>query len=300
LSDQLNGFLNINKPLGLTSHDVVAKIRYKAKKVTGNKKFKVGHAGTLDPAATGVLVICLGQSTRLSEYAMRSTKQYRATIQLGIVTDSYDSEGEIIRQTDASHITRNDVEKILPQFTGDIAQVPPMHSAIKQDGKKLYELARQGETVERPARDVSIHHLEVVSWDTPTFVLDVTCSSGTYIRSLAYDIGEVLGVGAHLAGLIRTRSGGFSVEESLSLEMILEEDIDLMPHLMPPLTALQNWHVVPVKDEEIQAIIQGRRIPVLEEVTDEQAIAVEPDGHLLAILEKRDSTWKPHKVFIRD
>lgn len=300
MSDRLNGFLNINKPLGLTSHDVVGKIRYKAKKVTGNKKIKVGHAGTLDPAATGVLVICLDQATRLSEYAMRSTKQYRATVRLGMVTDSYDSEGEVIREADASHITQADVELVLPQFTGEIAQIPPMHSAIKQGGKKLYELARQGETVERPARDVTIHTLEIVSWDAPSFVLDVTCSSGTYIRSLAYDIGEALGVGGYLAGLIRTRSGGFAVSDSFDLERVLAEDFDIAAHLMPPLTALQDWPVVPVKDEEIQAIIQGRRIPVREETADEQAIAVEEDGHLLAILEKREITWKPHKVFIRD
>lgn len=300
MSEQLNGFLNINKPLGLTSHDVVAKIRYKAKKLTGNKKLKVGHAGTLDPAATGVLVICLGQASRLSEYAMHSTKQYRAAIRLGIVTDSYDSEGQIVRETDASQITQADVENVLPQFTGDIEQIPPMYSAIKQGGKKLYELARQGETVERAARNVTIHNLEIVSWNAPDFELLVTCSSGTYIRSLAYDIGEALGVGAYLAGLERTRSGNFRVENALDLDALLQPDVNLYPYLLPPLTALEDWQIVPVKDAQIQAIIQGRSIPIVVDVADETAVAVETDGHLLAILEKRGSLWKPHKVFIRD
>lgn len=300
MSEQLNGFLNINKPLGLTSHDVVAKIRNKAKRLTGNRKLKVGHAGTLDPAATGVLVICLGHASRLSEYAMQSTKQYRATVRLGIVTDSYDSEGEIIREMDASQITQADVENVLPQFTGDIAQIPPMYSAIKQGGKKLYELARQGETVERKARHVTIHKLEILSWDAPDFALLVTCSSGTYIRSLAYDIGEALGVGAYLAGLERTRSGNFTVQNALNLDEVLQADVDLHPHLLPPLTALADWQIVPVKDDQIRAIIQGRSIPAAADVADEYAAAVEQDGHLLAILEKRGATWKPHKVFIRE
>jgi len=298
LSERLNGFLNINKPLGLTSHDVVAKIRRKARQTTATKK--VGHAGTLDPAATGVLVICLGRATRLSEYAMRSTKQYRATVRLGIVTNSYDAEGEIIREMDASHITQADVERVLPQFTGDIHQIPPMHSAIKQGGKKLYELARQGETVQREPRHITIHQLTIAGWDAPSFVLDVSCSSGTYIRSLAYDIGEALGVGAHLAGLIRTRSGGFRVEDSLELDTLLQDDVDLSSHVLPPRTALSDWSVVPVKDGQIQAIIQGQRIPVSEGIDSDDAIAVEPGGHLLAILERRGAEWKPHKVFIRD
>lgn len=298
MSEQLNGFLNIDKPLGLTSHDVVAQIRRKSRKTTGTKK--VGHAGTLDPAATGVLIVCMGKATRLSEYAMRSAKQYRATVRLGIVTDTYDADGEVIRERDTNHITRADVERVLPRFTGEISQVPPMYSAIKQGGKKLYELARQGETVERAARDVSIHQLEIIEWDAPTFVLDVRCSSGTYIRSLAFDIGEALGVGGSLAGLIRTRSGGFTLEEAVSLDDLMRDETDLSDYLLTPRVAFDDWHVVPVDDEAIQAIIQGRTIPIDDETAPAEAIAIEPDGHLLAILERRGSRWKPHKVFIRE
>ncbi|MCA9913366.1 MAG: tRNA pseudouridine(55) synthase TruB, partial [Anaerolineae bacterium] len=219
---------------------------------------------------------------------------------LGVVTDSYDSEGEIIREDDASQISQSDVENILPQFTGDIAQIPPMYSAIKQGGKKLYELARQGETVEREARSVTIHSLEILSWNAPDFELLVTCSSGTYIRSLAYDIGEALGIGAYLTGLVRTRSGSFTVENALNLDDLLQADEDFSAHLLPPLTALADWQIVPVKDEQIQAIIQGRSIPNMDDSANDYAVAVESDGHLLAILEKRGASWKPHKVFIRD
>ncbi|NDJ61826.1 MAG: tRNA pseudouridine(55) synthase TruB, partial [Chloroflexi bacterium] len=197
------GFLNIDKPLGWTSHDVVAKLR------RGLQIKKIGHAGTLDPLATGVLVICLGAATRLSEYVMDTTKRYRAVVHLGVTTDTYDAEGEITAQRPSDHLSEADVRDALGAFVGALEQVPPMYSAIKQGGRKLYDLARAGEVVERPPRPVHIHALEVVAWQPPQVTLDVTCSPGTYIRSLAYDLGAALGVGAHLAGLMRTASGSF-------------------------------------------------------------------------------------------
>src|SRR5215207_3710637 len=192
------GFLNIDKPLRMTSHDVVAQVRRKF------KLKRVGHAGTLDPLATGVLVVCLGAATRLSEYVMDSTKQYRARVTLGVTTTTYDAEGDVVQQREAGHITRKMVEAALPQFTGEIDQLPPMYSAIKKGGRKLYEIARAGETIELTPRRITIYGLEIVEWSPPECVLDVTCSAGTYIRSLAFDLGKALGVGAYLSGLVRT------------------------------------------------------------------------------------------------
>ncbi len=169
-------FLNINKPTGMTSHDIVAKLRRSL------KLKKVGHAGTLDPMATGVLIICVGGATRLSEYVMASAKRYQARVRLGITTDTYDVEGKILQTRDPSGITRVQVEKALEAFHGNIHQLPPMYSAIKQSGQKLYDLARASKTVERQTRPVRIDQLEIVNWSMPELTLDVICSAGTYIH----------------------------------------------------------------------------------------------------------------------
>ena len=290
------GFLNIDKPLQQTSHDVVAQVRRLTRREAGIKK--VGHAGTLDPLASGVLVLCVGQATRLSEYAMSSTKQYRAQIALGVTTDTYDAEGTIVTERDVSHITQADVEAVLPQFTGGIEQVPPMYSAIKQDGKKLYELARDGIDVERPPRPVTIHELSITAWDAPHVTIDVTCSSGTYIRSLAYDIGTVLGIGGHLAGLIRTRSGSFALADAIALDDLLAGGRGWQQHLIAPRHALQDWHSRALSDDEAQDIQHGRFITrTADDSADAYIMATMPDGHLLAVLENRETHWKPHKVF---
>jgi tRNA pseudouridine55 synthase len=284
------GFLNINKGLNLTSHDVVAKVR------RGLKLNKVGHAGTLDPLATGVLIVCVGNATRLSEYAMASTKRYVAKVQLGAVTTTYDREGEIVRQMDASHITHSDVEAVLPQFMGEIDQIPPMYSAIKQSGKKLYDLARAGQTVEREARRVTIESLQILRFEPSELELDVVCSAGTYIRSLAYDIGGVLGVGAHLTGLTRTASGAFTLENAVTLETLLESS-DWTRQLLPPETAMAGWLTVTLSPEETQHIRNGRVIPAGEVEVETLARAVAPDGRTVAILRAGDGVWHPHKVF---
>ena len=178
---------------------------------------KVGHAGTLDPLADGVLVICLGAATRLSEYVMRGRKVYRATIQFGVTTTTYDAAGEVLERKSADHLDLDTVQRAMSAFVGDIEQVPPMFSAIKIRGKKLYELARQGKTVEREARAVTISCAQsVLSWRSPVLEVEVACSAGTYIRSLAHDLGAALGVGGHLAGLTRTASGSFQLEDSLT------------------------------------------------------------------------------------
>lgn len=284
------GFLNVNKPPGMTSHDVVAKIR------RGLGVKKVGHAGTLDPLATGVLVVCLGAATRLSEYVMDSTKRYRARLCLGITTDTYDAEGEILRQRDSTHITQADVEAALAAFTGEIDQIPPMYSAIKHGGRKLYELARAGETIEREARRIQIDALVVGEWSPPYFMLDVTCSAGTYIRSLAYDLGEALGVGAHLAGLIRVASGRFTLENAAGLENLLSTS-DWRNFVIPPQAALADWPVVNLDRAAYDDIAHGRAIPGAQEESL-RALAYAPDGEFIAILKSENGLWKPHKVFL--
>jgi tRNA pseudouridine55 synthase len=285
------GFLNIDKPIGMTSHDVVAKIRREL------KIKKVGHAGTLDPLATGVLVLCLGAATRLSEYVMDSTKQYRAQVRLGVTTDTYDTEGAILSERDASKITQSDVERTLAVFTGEIDQIPPMYSAIKQGGRKLYELARAGETVERDARRVRIDHLAVSEWLPPYFTLDVTCSAGTYIRSLAYDLGEALGVGAHLAGLIRTASGNFRIENAVALDDLLKAD-DWEPYVIPPGNALSDWPIANLDTDALNHIVHGRPISDSNARDGALALAYNPNNEFVAILRGDNGLWRPHKVFI--
>jgi tRNA pseudouridine55 synthase len=290
------GFLNVNKPLKLTSHDVVARVRRRYKELTGSKK--VGHAGTLDPLATGVLVLCLGGATRLSDYVMHTTKQYRAQVTLGKTTTTYDAEGDIMAEVDASHISQADVEAALPQFTGAIQQIPPMYSAIKVDGKKLYDLAREGKSIERKARDITIESLNILSWNSPTFELDVVCGSGTYIRSLAYDIGQVLGVGAYLSGLERIASGNFHVDSSISLDTILNDDT-WHQQIIPPQDALNDRPSIILSNENLQLIQNGQFIERTNVTDIEFMFAYTDEGQLAAILTPRDNFWKPHKVFLR-
>jgi len=289
------GFLNINKPLGMTSHDVVARVRRLLRQAIGSKK--VGHAGTLDPLATGVLVVCVQQATRLSDYAMHGTKQYRAEITLGISTETYDAEGDITAQVDASAITLDQIMGVLPQFTGDIQQLPPMYSAIKKEGKKLYELARAGKTVELEARPVTIHNVEVLDWQSPQLTVTVTCSPGTYIRSLAHDLGQALGVGAYLSGLIRTRSGTFSLENAVELDALMDDD-KWQQHIIPPRIALADLPAIHTTADQWQELVHGRYIERQEDDPSERAFAYTPDGQLGAILQQRGSHWKPNKVLL--
>ncbi len=288
---EVSGFLNINKPFHMTSHDVVAKIR------RGLKLKKVGHAGTLDPLAIGVLVICIGNATRFSEYVMNSTKCYRARIHLGLTTETYDAEGAILQEQDASHIQRTDVEAQFGMFLGDIKQIPPMYSAIKQGGRKLYDMARAGETVEREARAVRIDSLNIVEWSPPEFTLDVVCSAGTYIRSLAYDLGEALGVGAHLSGLSRVASGMFQLADAVELDTLLAADM-WQQYLITPQIALSDWPKVRLSAEETEHILHGRSIGMDVNVpVGELALGYAADDHLVAILRADSGSWRPHKVF---
>ncbi|HLF17320.1 MAG TPA: tRNA pseudouridine(55) synthase TruB [Candidatus Omnitrophota bacterium] len=215
----MEGIIVINKPKGLTSHDVVAFIR---------RKFRikrVGHAGTLDPLATGVLVILLGKSTKLFEKFVGLDKAYRATLILGMSTTSADIEGKVTQTAPYDHIAKEDIEKVFGRFHGRIEQIPPMVSAIKRKGKKLYELARKGIEVEREPRFVTIHRLQVQSFQKPHVTFYLECSKGTYVRQLAEDVGKVLGCGACISQIERMKVGSFTIEEAVTLEELNESHI---------------------------------------------------------------------------
>ncbi len=285
------GFLNINKPAGLTSHDVVARLRRSL------RLKKVGHAGTLDPLAIGVLVICVGAATRLSEYVMASRKRYQAVARLGVTTDTYDADGQVVQVRDASGVTRPDVEAALNAFRGDILQHPPAYSAIKQGGRKLYELARAGEVVEAAARPVTIHALDLIDWSPPQFTLDVACSAGTYIRSLTYDLGEALGVGAHLTALTRMASGIFDGSASVDLDALLQ-DAQWQRHLISPQRALADYPAITLTAHAITELHYGRPVPDLTADEGAAAFAYAPDGTLVAVVHGVGGLWRPHKVFL--
>ncbi|MDP8908146.1 MAG: tRNA pseudouridine(55) synthase TruB [Chloroflexota bacterium] len=231
-----HGYLVIDKEQGWTSHDVVARVR----RLTGVRR--VGHAGTLDPAAIGVLPVAVGNATKTIEYLSDASKAYDAEAILGVETDTYDTEGAVVARADPGHITRSAVEHALATFRGEIDQLPPMHSAVHVGGKRLYHIARQGQTVDRPLRSVTINRLEIVDWQLPSVTLHVDCSKGTYIRTLAHDLGEELGVGAMLAMLVRTRSGPFVRADAMSLTDLARQ-IDAEPW-----SALAYHPDVPLRD----------------------------------------------------
>ncbi len=220
LKDFLNeqpdaGILLVHKPVDWTSFDVV---KYTRSRI--NRK-KVGHAGTLDPMAEGLLVLCFGKATKTIDQIQSQEKEYVARIQFGSSTLSYDAETDIDEQAPYDHVDRQSIESCLHEkFHGDIAQVPPMYSALKRDGKKLYELARKGKTIEREARQITIYSTDIHSYEEGVLEMKVTCSKGTYIRSLAHDLGEALGTKAHLSGLIRTKIGTFSTTDAITIDVI--------------------------------------------------------------------------------
>jgi tRNA pseudouridine55 synthase len=297
----LDGILNINKPAGQTSFDIVAAV----KRITREKH--VGHAGTLDPDATGVLPVCLGKGTRIIEFLMDAHKVYRAIIELGISTDSYDGAGKVIRTADASKIDKSAVVKALEAFHGAILQTPPMYSALKQQGRPLYALAREGITVERSSRPVTIHKLEMLDWQPPLLTLEIECSKGTYIRSIANDLGEALGCGAYLKNLVRSAYGAYKIEDAVTPEQ-LESAVkrgDWRQYLHPIDSVLGDLPSVTV-DAIGEAALKTGNPPAVnpEIIVDNEAKylrAYSTDGRFLAILtkDKENSDWRPKKVFIQ-
>jgi tRNA pseudouridine55 synthase len=296
IRNALCGVLNVDKPLGPTSHEVVKII----KDLSGQSK--VGHAGTLDPLATGVLLVCLGKATRVTQYLMAFPKTYQGAIRLGITTTTHDAEGEITREADVD-ATRQDVEAALQRFVGRIAQVPPMYSAVKQGGKRLYELARQGKTVEVPPRQVDVYSVQIVEWLPPAVHIRVRCGPGTYIRALARDLGESLGCGAHLASLRRTQSGQFSVDQAISLEQLSEafKAGAGAAHLYPLDIAFHDLPALHLDAATARRLAMGQQVkgPAGTDLgTKVRAYA--PNGLFVALAHKDEESgsWQPRKVFV--
>ena len=280
----INGVLIVDKPAGLTSHDVVNRVRRLA------STRRVGHTGTLDPMATGVLGLLLGPATRLSQYATEGRKRYRGVLRLGETTDTYDADG-VVTDKQPVNVDMRTIESVLPRFQGAILQVPPMYSAIRVEGRHLYERARQGEEVERAPRPVTIDSITILDWTPPDLALDVVCSSGTYIRSLAHDIGQALGCGGHLRVLRRTASGPFTLEQSRTLESLEQLQVAgrFSEALLPAATALGSMPAMLVSADQERAIRFGQTIEVsLSEASWSEASdliqAHDARGQLIAVL----------------
>jgi tRNA pseudouridine55 synthase len=301
----MDGILNINKPPGMTSFSVVSRV----KRYTGERH--AGHAGTLDPLATGVLPVCLGQSTRVIEYLFDATKTYRAEVEFGKTTDTYDSTGIVVRTGDASGLNRETIEAGLKNFRGSIWQTPPMYSAVKHQGKPLYKLARSGVEVERKSRPAHIYSLEIINWSPPVVTLDAVCGKGTYIRSLAYDLGETLGCGANMKSLVRLRVGPFTLEDALTLPQI--EEVFSQGYgqkfLYPVDFILLNFRAIIASREQQCSLIHGASIPLetgvesaaVPEMKEKLIRVYTQDGSFLSIIKYDSETrlWHPEKIFLQ-
>lgn len=293
LKNAISGVLVVDKPIGLTSHDVVQIVR------KGTNIRRAGHTGTLDPRASGVLVILIGPAVRLSEYVSASDKRYQAVVRLGVSTDTYDADGRI-EHTAPVDVSEEQFEAALKNFIGEIEQVPPPYSAVKVKGRKAYEMAREGEDVDLTPRKINVYNLELLEWAPPEAVIDVYCSSGTYVRSLAHDLGEKLGCGAHLVGLRRTKSGRFTLRDAVPLRKLKEhfENGTWYQLLIPAAEALSDWPAIELSQEQVDSIRHGHRIPA-PVVTSSRARGISEQGELVALMELDEATaeWQPKKVF---
>lgn len=293
----VSGVLVVDKPIGLTSHDVVQIIR------RGSGIRRAGHTGTLDPRASGVLVVLVGPAVRLSEYVSASNKRYQATIRLGSSTDTYDADGAATSPTvSVDDITEDQFDEALQRFVGTIEQVPPPYSAVKVKGRKAYEMARQGEEVDLEPRTIEVYSLEILEWAPPEAVVDVYCSSGTYVRSLAHDLGNALGCGAHLIGLRRTKSGRFTLRDAVPLRRLQEAFTagEWYRFLIPAAEALADWPMVELDADQVELVRHGHRVPA-EEGSKGWARGVSEQGDLVALLEidPESAEWQPKKVFFQ-
>jgi tRNA pseudouridine55 synthase len=291
----MDGIFNINKPTGITSHDVVARIRKLL------KQRRVGHAGTLDPGADGVLPICVGQATRVAEYLSESGKAYRATVMFGVVTDTYDAEGVVLRTTNPVGLTLTEIEAALQHFLGPQLQLPPRYSAIKLQGQPAYKRVRSGEEVTLEPRPITIYQLHVLDWQMPHLTLAVECSKGTYIRSLAFDLGERLGYGAYLSALTRTRSGPFSLTDSITLEQLTEAIAQGRgeQYLFPSDKVLDSYPALQLDEMTAERVLHGNAFHYDLHPSSELVRVYDHVGRFLAIAvwDTMNGVWQPRKVF---
>jgi tRNA pseudouridine55 synthase len=295
------GLILLDKPSGPTSHDMV----YAVRRGAGQKR--VGHAGTLDPLATGLLVMCLGPATRLSEYLAGKDKRYTARLRLGQATDTYDAQGQVT-STSPDLPEQAAVDAALAAFRGPQQQVPPAFSAIQRGGQRAYDLARRGETVVLEPRPVVFYSIELVGWQPPELTLDVHCSAGTYIRSLAHDLGQRLRCGAHLSGLRRTASGSLSLDQSVPLDQLQAAFArgDWQQYLRAADTALADWPAVNLSAADTVRVLRGQSVPfesaAPSPTPDRLGRAYNPAGEFIAVLraDQAAGVWRPDKVFTLD
>ncbi|MEW6117174.1 MAG: tRNA pseudouridine(55) synthase TruB [Nitrospirota bacterium] len=292
----MNLVINLNKPHGITSQEAVTDVK---------KRFKVrkaGHAGTLDPIATGVLLVCLNEATKITGFLSDLDKEYLMTAKLGEATDTYDTEGSITKTVTDFEVTREDVERAARKFIGDIEQTPPMYSAIKVNGTPLYELARKGVVIERKPRSVTISAIEIVRFESPFLTLKVTCSKGTYIRSLCNDIGDDLGVGAHLVELIRTRIGAFTIDNAAAIDELPQKSsalcsVDDALHHLPEIR-LEGDTLRKAKNGN-PVIIEPGRWGIRETEKAPFIRLKDPDGKLFGIGKIRNNLIKIERLLKR-
>jgi len=300
VKNAISGVLVVDKPVGMTSHDVVQAVR------NGTSLRRAGHTGTLDPRASGVLVILVGPAVRLSEYVSASDKRYQAIIRMGAKTDTFDSEGKFTQDNQETiNVTEEQFEEALKTFVGEIEQTPPPYSAVKVQGRKAYEMARKGEEVVLEPRKIMVHHLEVLEWAPPEAVIDVHCSSGTYVRSLANDLGEKLGCGAYLVGLRRTKSGRFSLRDAIPLRKLQEAFTagNWYQYLIPAAEALGDWPAIELSPDDVEGVRHGHRVKAAEDaVVGSKVRGVSTQGELVSLMECVEGedgalAWQPKKVF---
>ncbi|WP_040211772.1 tRNA pseudouridine(55) synthase TruB [Clostridium polynesiense] len=292
----MNGIINVNKPEGITSFDVVRTIKRLCE-----KKEKVGHAGTLDPLATGVLPVCIGKATKIIDYVMNETKIYKAVLKLGVNTDTYDKEGSVVLTRSTEEITKEGLIKSLKAFIGEVSQVPPMYSALKVNGTRLYELARKGIEVERQPRKVHIYSIDILSFNLPYAEILVHCSKGTYIRSLCYDIGEALNCGAAMWELERRKNGIFDINSSIKLEELNSDNIT--ENLVSLEEALIKYPKIYLDDYFQKLFINGVAIQdkrLINTIPDSnQVYAVySKDDALIGLGKKNNNSFKIEKLLI--
>ena len=299
----MNGILPLWKEKGMTSHDCVFKLR----KILGTKR--VGHTGTLDPSVEGVLPVCIGQATRIAEYITDSGKEYVAVVSIGTSTETEDADGKIVNQdTSAKKLSREEITSALQQLTGEITQIPPMYSAVKVKGKRLYEYARQGIEVERPIRKVFIEEIELLSEENVfesaeiQFTIRVKCGKGTYIRTLAVQIGELLGYPAHMASLVRTNSGTFDQEDCFTLAEVKEKkDEGIVETILRPVEeALSEFPFCELDDEMYVKIKNGQVLPAHSELQTAPKIVFTRNNRALAVYithPTKQGLMKPEKMF---
>jgi len=299
-----NGFVNLYKPVGITSMEALRQV----KRITGQRK-KVGHGGTMDPLAQGVLPVCFGQATRLMDFVVSGRKRYKMEVTLGISTTTYDAEGETVRTRSVDGISSEHVEAAIPSYLGVIDQVPPMYSALKVQGQRLYKLARAGVEIEREPRPVEIYDIRLLEFAPPMLILEVDCGKGAYMRSLAHDMGETLGCGGHVVDLVRLSTGRFHADESITPDQLEEATADpdgWEKHLHPVDWVLKDLRSISVGKQAESLLRNGQSVSLGPQFMDaaylEPFRAYSSDGRFLALVrfDRPTNSWRPVKVFQLD